>query len=1010
MTNEEWRKVRALFDDAAGRSTGAEDLQRRLHGLGDDAAELARRLITWHADTAPGDSPDAVLPAIRPGDTIAGFTLEEQLGSGSYGVVYRATQRWPVREVALKLVPSGPHQDQATFEHEIDVLAGLDHPGIARVFTAGSVVIAGTACFYAAIELVRGSIITEVAATRSLREQLALLASVCDALQHAHDRGVMHCDIKPSNIMVSDDGVARLLDFGIARLQGRSSEGSCSGTPAYISPELLTARAEPTPASEVFAIGVVIHEVLAGRLPWAVNDRSLLAAVRRATQAPELSLAESLPADVRHLLRRCLADNPGERYAHVADVAEDLRRVGALRPVQARRQTVAYRSSKFIQRRPWTTGAWTVACLVLASLVLLAAIATTNAGRQRLAAQQSVSERRASDALSRLMLEAVRPQNLGPNATLYDTMEFITNRVAAGDLDAIEAANAQSRGEFYIELASRCYDCDLLDEAILYARRAVNVLEEQEGHAGPELSEARLVLARALIGLDDMDAAKEVTDQALRQHDRASKDDDKNALRWRRLPLEIAIHEGRYDDAVRIGERVLEDWQRVDSAAPEVADTLFGLGEAHRRRGDYELAEQLLRDAHARYRESFGETHPRTLSSCNSLYLIYLQTGRIEQSVELSDELRSMVLRVYGWRHPNTVALWNNMAQACALSGRLERARQLAEEALEACRVHHAEGDEPTRMTWRLLGEIASRQGRYAEAELWFGKALESFERVLSPGHFMNLQIRHNMAVTRVRAGYAEGSIDHFAAAWRGLVDMFGPGHPHVRATETSYVDALLETGRPVRVLEVLGTEGAGPDARRSTLRIEAMLAAGQLDEAEVALWSMLSNDEVREKVRLDASRLLADLFIERHEYRMAYEEYDALVRAMADDTLHESSRVADLYEGLARAHLGMGEYMPAYMMLKGVLDHGAVVQECSTKQAEWCALMAECALHMGDVYLAERLYDRTRVLCDALGVREEHPLRVAMHARSLDPMRIRTIGSVGAGGRADGVTVEHRR
>ena len=463
-------RVRAVFD--AALDVDPSQREAFVHNACAGDAALATDVLALLAANATDASASALLerapqamvetPTLH-GTAIPGFRILRCLGRGGMGVVYEAVQDRPSRTVALKTLVGGFTNERARrrFEDEVELLARVRHPGIAQVLAAGTARCGNEDVPWFAMELVESPqpIDAWVAARgRDAAEVVALMRAVADAVHAAHQRGVIHRDLKPGNVLVDAHGRVKVIDFGIAGLLDgevrarRTRTGELFGTLAYMSPERLEEGGGGLDtAADVFALGVVLYELLAGRTPFdleALPPARAIDLLRSHDPPPPSQRAGTLrvPLELDWITGKAMARDPAQRYASVAELAADLERYARDEPVQAGPPSTTYRLRKLARRH---RVALTIAGTVVAALAFAAVVATMGWVRVSAAEQRALREAETLAAVNRFQQRILRGaygQAKGRDVRLADVVQAAARELGTACKDAaLECAKTSCR-------------------------------------------------------------------------------------------------------------------------------------------------------------------------------------------------------------------------------------------------------------------------------------------------------------------------------------------------------------------------------------------------------------------------------------------------------------------------------------------------------------------------------------------------------------------------------------
>ena len=815
----------------------------------------------------PGDLAGAPGRGDQPGDEIGLYRLLRELGSGGMGVVWLAerTDGLINRPVALKL-PHGAWKRAGLAERmarEREILASLAHPNIAHLYDAG---ITAEGQPYLAIEYVEGVRIDTYCHDRKLdvRARLRLFAQVANAVAYAHAKLVVHRDLKPANILITAEGQARLLDFGIAKLlddgharETRFTEAAGRAlTPDYASPEQILD--EPlTISSDVYSLGVVLYELLTGRRPYKLqrNSRGALedAIVQAQPMAPSIGADQAsrrlLRGDLDTIVLKALKKKPAERYATVHALLDDIYHYLDGRPVKAQPDSGWYRTKKFIGRNKLALGA--------SSAILLAVLvgAGVAAWQARVAVEEQKRAEQVKEFVAGIFREA-SPYNgtgtttlsaidllkqaekkLGANITGQPRVriELLTiigeSLMALGDLDAAEPVLNRAEAEARKSL-------DEFDGMAV----SIDLLQAQMHRMRGRAKAARAELDRILPALR--------SDPATKPQDLAS------ALSHRTL---IALEEGAYADAERFaleGANLANAKLGTDNEQTVTSSILLAL--TYRYTKKFEQSRDAAQKAYQAAEAHFGASppHPRVIEAKTTYGRALADTGELAAGIALIDAAVADLRTLTGPdAYQAGIFLQNLVAYRIDL-GELALAD---ENAAEALRIISAQV-EPESVTFaatlsaRALARLARRDTAAALEEL--NRAIPTLERMIGAGRESTLLARAGRAQALAYLGRVDDARLEIAAvskivAPKDALEPVGARVAQVRGTIARMhgdLPAALQAQSPIAALK-----DSGPKLQRERMRALTEIGLVQLEMGDAGAAAVTLEQALKEFERLES-------------------------------------------------------------------------------------------------------------------------------------------------------------
>ncbi len=670
---------------------------------------------------------------------LGNYRLLRVLGSGGMGVVYEAEQRTPRRRVALKVLRSelaDPAMLQR-FAREGEFLGRLQHAGIARIYEAGTIDESGVSRPFLAMELIEGERLDDYLARRrpSLRARVELFLRMAEAVQHAHQKGVVHRDLKPSNVLVGEDEQPKVLDFGVARACDcpdlatlATRTGEVLGTLPYMSPEQIVGNNQAIDTrSDVYSLGVMLYEALAGRLPLDLSGRSLPYAARIVLEVepPALSRIDpSLGDDLGIIVARALEKEPARRYGSAGELAEDLRRYLADEPIVARAPSASYQLRKFA-RRHRALVAGTIAVLVSLLVGLLAtAFYALDARRSRDAAQRTI--RVLEDILA-----AASPFTGSPDTKVVDVLDETARR-----LEVELARDPEVEAPARLAVAKSYRALGLYEQARPHVERACLLAEQVFGRDDVNTLRARAELADSRVDLGHSEEGEALAREIQPALERALGPNHRDALRARGTIVRALAAQRRRDEAIRACRELVA--RREAALGARDADTLMTmdfLASLLLQGGELVEAERVARSAYELAQEVHGRESGHTLMKGVTLAATWCELGRADDGLALFDQVLAEACRTFGPEHAITAMILASQAIAWTHAGQAARAETAYREALAIYEARLGPDHEATMVVRNRLGVCLRDAGRYDEAESVLIEVLEARELAVGPRH-----------------------------------------------------------------------------------------------------------------------------------------------------------------------------------------------------------------------------------------------------------------------------------
>ncbi|MEX2477884.1 MAG: serine/threonine-protein kinase [Gracilimonas sp.] len=681
------------------------------------------------------------------GKKVGSYTIKKEIGKGGMGTVFLAERSdgFFDHKVAIKII----NQDRTTkenierFRQERNILAELNHPGIAQIYDGG---ITDDGIPYFIMEYIDGVPITDYCIQKrlSLSDRIELFKKVLKAVQHAHENLVIHRDFKPENILVTDDGDIKILDFGISKLlrKGVASQIGEIEKPAltisFAAPEQI--KNQPvTTATDIYALGLVFYKSLTNNFPYSLNGLSLAEAHQKILSYKFIPLnlnieegagikARELKGDLEFIVLKALQKNTRKRYRSANDLLSDLKKFERKFPVSACDKTLWYLSGKYIQRN---IKGLSVTALVLTLIVSFTLFYTWRITEQKEQAQLAATKaEEVSDFLIQLFEASDPASNLG---NVFTTRELLMNGVQQSEQlssqPLLQARLFDITGQVYRNIGD-------YDQAKYLIENAISLREKNLGYYHPLTLSSRHNLGLVMNDMGNFHEAENIFQLVYDQRNQTLGDEHiETASTLSNLAYSIR-RQGDYVRAEELARKSLSIF--LNDLGPDniqTLDIMNKLAITLHNKGEYQEAEDIYLQVLEKRREQLGSPHPELAKSINNLAALYLNTGAFENARTLMKEALDIHKELFGPVHPNVATVLNNLGLVHTELNEYETAGEYFLNALEMRIDLLGEGHTNTAVSMFSIGGLMLRTNRPDSAINTYNKAVPIFESELAEDH-----------------------------------------------------------------------------------------------------------------------------------------------------------------------------------------------------------------------------------------------------------------------------------
>ncbi len=766
MDSVRWQKIQTLFHRAA-EIPGTEQRTFLENECRDDPALVSEVIILLEEDARGCSMLDGGIAEVAhqmfsepaaaplPFKEIGPYRIVRALGEGGMGVVYLAERADLGSQVAIKILRDAwlSAARRELFVREQRTLAQLNHPSIARLYDADTTP-DGSPFFV--MEYVEGDPLTLYCNKNhcSIHGRLRLFRSVSEAVLYAHQHAVIHRDLKPSNVLVKNDETVRLLDFGIAKhveTLGDSADSTMTGfgllTPAYAAPEQI--RGEQVGIhTDVYSLGVILYELLAGRLPFDLANRTPAEAEKLLTDeeaekpstvaalAPLVegdknaaSLGKSAWADLDVLCLTAMHKDPQRRYRSVEALIRDIDNYLKGEPLEARPETLGYRLRKFVTRNRQSVAAIAAVFTLVVGLVIFFTV------RLAIARNAALAEAARTQRIQKFMTNLFQGGDASAGPT--DSLRVIT--LLDRGVQEAQSLNAEPEveAELYETLGTLYQRLGKLDQASTLLNSSLEERKSLYGADAAPVAESLVALGLLRADQAQLPEAEKLVREGLAMSKRHLPPNHPAVAKATAALGRVLEDRGSYDEAIKTLEEAVRLASAKGTATPEVASSLYELASTHFYAGHYDISESLNERVLPMYRQIYGERHPRVADVLINLGAIKFDLGHYPEAEQYDRQALDIVQAWYGKDNPETAADLTILARALVRENQFDEALDLLEQSLAIKERVYGKVHPTVASSLNELGTAALRQGKNDAAEQYFSRMVEIYRQVYGEHHYL---------------------------------------------------------------------------------------------------------------------------------------------------------------------------------------------------------------------------------------------------------------------------------